>query len=203
MGIEAVLLDLGNVVLELDFRRMLDAIGLPAPSSEDAAMKGLDQIPIFDRFERGQVTDAEFFRAFGPQLTSPLTFPAFETGWNEIFVGEVAGIDETLRKIARRIPLYALTNVNALHMKRIVKFPALRHFKKIFTSFEFHCRKPEPEIFLKSAEQMGVAVEDILFLDDRPENVDGARKLGMPAELVAHSATDLLAHLRRHGIVVE
>ena len=37
MAIEALLLDLGNVVLSLDFRRMLDAVGLPIPGSEKTA----------------------------------------------------------------------------------------------------------------------------------------------------------------------
>jgi HAD superfamily hydrolase (TIGR01509 family) len=40
-------------------------------------------------------------------------------------------------------------------------------------------RKPEPEAYLRAAEALGVVPEDVVFLDDTPECVDGARAVGM------------------------
>ena len=42
-------------------------------------------------------------------------------------------------------------------------------------------RKPEPESYLRAAEALGVAPEAVVFLDDTPECVDGARAVGMHA----------------------
>ena len=42
-------------------------------------------------------------------------------------------------------------------------------------------RKPEPEAYRRAAEALGVALEAVVFLDDTPECVDGARTVGMHA----------------------
>jgi putative hydrolase of the HAD superfamily len=46
---------------------------------------------------------------------------------------------------------------------------------------EIGVRKPEPESYLRAAAALGVAPEDVVFLDDTPECVDGARTVGMHA----------------------
>ena len=44
--------------------------------------------------------------------------------------------------------------------------------------------KPELEVFRLAARELGVACGEVLFLDDKPENVAAARAVGMRAELV-------------------
>jgi putative hydrolase of the HAD superfamily len=43
--------------------------------------------------------------------------------------------------------------------------------------------KPEPSYFTEVVDRLGVSVDDVLFLDDHPANVDGARQAGLNAEL--------------------
>ena len=45
-------------------------------------------------------------------------------------------------------------------------------------------RKPDPQAYLRAAGALSVAPEEIVFLDDTPEYVDGARRVGMAAILV-------------------
>ncbi|TCK61248.1 putative hydrolase of the HAD superfamily [Curtobacterium sp. PhB136] len=58
------------------------------------------------------------------------------------------------------------------------------------TSSNFGARKPEPEVFLRALEHHGARPEDTFFADDMPENVEGARSVGITAVLVEHD-TDL------------
>lgn len=44
--------------------------------------------------------------------------------------------------------------------------------------------KPEPRAFTLAAEALGVHPSEVLFVDDRPENVEAARALGMRAALI-------------------
>lgn len=44
--------------------------------------------------------------------------------------------------------------------------------------------KPEPLAFVQAAEALGFAPKEILFIDDKPENIEAARQLGMKAELI-------------------
>lgn len=44
--------------------------------------------------------------------------------------------------------------------------------------------KPDPQVFSLAAQALGLPPAEVLFIDDRPENVEGARKVGMPARLI-------------------
>lgn len=64
--------------------------------------------------------------------------------------------------------------------------------------------KPEPEAFVLAAELLGVAPGEVLFVDDKLENVEAARGVGMRALLIDHAGqapkavhhlADVLDHL--------
>lgn len=55
--------------------------------------------------------------------------------------------------------------------------------------------KPDPRAFTLAAEALGLPPAAILFLDDLPENVDAARRVGMAAERVnVHHAEPGVVH---------
>ena len=59
----------------------------------------------------------------------------------------------------------------------------LEHFDQVTFSYELGVIKPEPDIYHYSVRGLAVAPEEALFLDDRPENVEGARAIGLHAEV--------------------
>jgi len=52
---------------------------------------------------------------------------------------------------------------------------------EIIISAEEGIAKPDPRIFRIAAERLGVRPQEAIFVDDRPENVLGARAVGMRA----------------------
>jgi putative hydrolase of the HAD superfamily len=60
-----------------------------------------------------------------------------------------------------------------------VERPLTAHFDVVVISFEVGCVKPDPEIFQLTLDRLGVAPADALFVDDRLENIEGARRLGI------------------------
>lgn len=60
-------------------------------------------------------------------------------------------------------------------------FPWLKHFDHQILSCELRLIKPDPAIFQKSIERIGAKPEEILFVDDRQPNIDGARSTGIAA----------------------
>lgn len=105
--------------------------------------------------------------------------------------------------IARRARVAILTNNNLLlrdHLPRICAplFPLFDDH--VFCSAQFRLAKPDPAIFLACAAALGVAPGDVLFVDDKAENAEGARRAG----LHAHHHRDLpslRAVLRGHGLL--
>jgi len=59
----------------------------------------------------------------------------------------------------------------------------LDHFDQVTFSYQLGVIKPEPGIYRFALEGLGVAVGEALFLDDRPDNVEGARAIGLHAEI--------------------
>ncbi len=59
----------------------------------------------------------------------------------------------------------------------------LEHFDHVTLSCDLRLFKPQAGIYLHSVRGLGVAPEETLFIDDKQENVDGARAVGMKAEL--------------------
>lgn len=59
----------------------------------------------------------------------------------------------------------------------------LDHFDHVTFSFELGCVKPQREIYEDAIRGAGVAAQDALFIDDRPENIEGAEAAGLNAVL--------------------
>jgi putative hydrolase of the HAD superfamily len=59
----------------------------------------------------------------------------------------------------------------------------LERFDHITFSFELGVVKPQREIYDDAVRGVGVAAGDALFIDDRPENIEGAHTAGLQAEL--------------------
>jgi putative hydrolase of the HAD superfamily len=68
-----------------------------------------------------------------------------------------------------------------LHLRKTAGF--LDPFDHVTFSYELHVVKPEPAIYDDMIRGLGLPAEQALFLDDRQENVDGARAVGLRAEL--------------------
>lgn len=64
---------------------------------------------------------------------------------------------------------------------------SLAHYVEGFlASTSLGVAKPHPEAFLLALKAMGLKPEETLYLDDDPENVEAARRLGLRAEVYAY-----------------
>jgi putative hydrolase of the HAD superfamily len=61
----------------------------------------------------------------------------------------------------------------------VARLPWLSGFEHCIWSHELFMAKPEPAIFIKTAEALNTAPANILFIDDRKENVEGAAAIEM------------------------
>lgn len=80
----------------------------------------------------------------------------------------------------------------------VARFPWLSTFDQCIWSYELLMAKPEPAIFLKTAEALHTAPANILFIDDREDNIAAAAALGMQAiQYTNHGAFE--REMRRRG----
>jgi putative hydrolase of the HAD superfamily len=102
-----------------------------------------------------------------------------------------------IQSLRPRVRTAILTNAGSEFRATFVRAFALdRLVDRVIISAEERLAKPDPAIFYLAAEQMGCRPEDAVFVDDMPENVEGAREAGMTAFVHTHTA-ETLATLRQ------
>lgn len=200
-SIHAIIFDLGAVLVELDFKPLFRDLGVPPETSIFQSVETMNRWAFYDAFERGKIGESAFVAALGKQVGKDIEVESFRPLWNSIIQRPVEGVPELIEMLAKKLPLYVLTNSTAPHMDYVAeRFPWLKHFKKVFTSFELGCRKPEREIYSRVAEEIGLPPPELLFIDDREDNVEGAREVGYHAELCKRSPQDIFAILKKHRL---
>jgi glucose-1-phosphatase len=198
---DALLFDLGRVVIQIDFNRTLACWAGHAgrPLAELSGRFGPDE--TFRRHETGEASDAEFFAALRQTLGVELSDAQFLEGWNAIFAGEMPDMNALLARAAGRLPLYAFSNTNRPHIEHFSKAYAdiLGHFREIFLSSTIGLRKPDAAAYDHVVKAIGVPAQRIVFFDDLAENIEGARMRGLTAVHVT-SPDDVARALTALGI---
>ena len=187
---DALLFDLGRVVLDIDFDRAV-ACWAGHAGCEPARLAGrFARGELYQRHERGEISDAEFFAGQRASMGIELTDAQFLEGWNAIFAGEMPGIAPLLARAARAMPLYAFSNTNRPHVAHFSKAYAdlLGHFRGMYLSSTIGLRKPDAAAYDHVVKAIGVPASRILFFDDLAENVEAARARGLHAVQVKSSA---------------
>jgi putative hydrolase of the HAD superfamily len=189
-SVDALLFDLGNVLVEIDFERVFAAWARSAELTPDEVRDRFEFDDAHREFEVGRLHAAAFFDHVRARLGVPLPDATLAAGWNEVFVGEVPGMAATVARLARRVPLYVLSNTNSVHHVhwRDRYASILDPFTAVFTSCQLGERKPERAAYAAVLTRIGVDPERVLFFDDLAENVAAARAFGMSAFVVRSAA---------------
>lgn len=175
--------DLGGVVFGIDFGRAFAYWAKCAGVAVEDLVSRYRVDEWYERHERGEIDASEYFGALRRSLGINISDEQFATGWNSIFEQEFAGAFELFRSLTSRLPIYAFSNSNATHQEFWERKYAqtLDLFSEVFVSCDLGLRKPEAAAFRHVTATIGTDPENVLFFDDTPENVDGARDLGMSA----------------------
>jgi HAD superfamily hydrolase (TIGR01509 family) len=174
--------DLGNVVINIDFGRVLGVwsklSGVPLAILKKKFVMG----EAFEQHERGDITDEAFAARICGELGIALSFEQFTTGWQAIFAGvrtEVIDIIQALRRQGHRVVV--LSNTNRLHCSYWPsQYPEIQQsVDKLYLSQDLGMRKPDPAIYRYVLEQEGVAAAKAIFFDDNADNIAGAKTVGL------------------------
>lgn len=180
---EAILFDLGRVLLDIDAERALAAWQAHSrlPIERLRALWEVDE--PYCHHETGRLDDDGYFRHLQQRLELACDLDQVRAGFDAILVGEIAETVAMLEALRGRVPVYAISNTNPSHLAQMERaFPGfLDRFDEVFVSHRIGHRKPNPECFLHVLQAIGVPAQEALLFDDLAPNIEAAAALGIQA----------------------
>ena len=180
--IAAVAFDLGNVLVKVDHLRFCRGLAELAGWPPQEIYAAVFQSRLETGYDRGRLSSREFHRRLQARFRLDLPFPRFRDLWNEIF-DPLEDMQEVVARLARRYPLYLLSNTNPLHFRYLrERFASLlKHFRALILSYRVGSRKPEAAIFQALLREVGLPPARILYIEDNEDFVAAARTHGLTA----------------------
>ena len=197
--VRAVFFDIGNVLLKFSSREVLKTIAWQVRGCPVKLAKYLWHSDIGERIERGEVNGEQLYALFQKELGYKGTPAQFRLLWCDHFTLD-RGSNALLKRTAKHVPTYLLSNTNALHIDFIrerYEFPSV--VRGAILSHELGIRKPDPAIYRAAMKLSGTKPEETVFVDDLKPNVDSAKELGMIA-IRFKNADDLRRRFETLGI---
>ncbi len=195
--IEAVILDLGGVIVPLDYGRTYSLFaGRFEGVSVETFCGGRTQDEVYNRFEVGSI-DSEGFRLAFRDRSGVAADPVwFRDAWNAMILGLPPERIEWLKRLSGRTRLFLYSNINAIHYEHLNHLYASFAtgsfsdlFEKAYFSHLFGFRKPDPTGFRRIMEENGLDPSSTLFVDDGLHHVESARSMGIRSECLVAPET--------------
>lgn len=197
--IEAILFDLGGVLIELaGVERMLE--WSPSLGTTEELWRRWLGSPAVRAYETGRSDRATFARAIVGEFALPVAPDAFLAEFEHWPRALHPGARELLAALAPRYLTASLSNTNELHWERFDRdwaLPAM--FARNYPSYAVGKLKPDADYFEHVLGDLGVAPGRALFVDDNRINVEAARAVGLHAR-VAPGLRAMPAILDEFGI---
>jgi HAD superfamily hydrolase (TIGR01509 family) len=89
-------------------------------------------------------------------------------------------MEEVVRKVAEQASTALVSNTNPLHFHHCLRTtPSLSHLRRFYLSYELKALKPDRAFYEGIVRGEGIEPSSMLFIDDLPENIEGAIRAGM------------------------
>lgn len=183
MGVEAVVYDIGNVLIAWQPERYYD--GRIGRAAREALFAEVDLHGMNEAVDAGG--------AFRETIYDwAARYPAWEAEirwWYDHWIDLASPrIDHAIRLMralrARGVPVFALTNFGADSFEyALTQYDFLGEFDRAYVSGRMGVTKPDPRIYAGVEADCGVDPAGLLFVDDRAENIAAAVARGWQGHL--------------------
>ena len=187
-SINAIIFDLGGVILNLDYQLTIDAFKALGKEDFDQLYQQAYQDHIFDQYECGQISSDEFRNYLKSFYRHEVSYQQIDSAWNAMLLDLPPHRLELLRELKRKYRIFLFSNTNEIHYEAFRNGIKERYgredvleeiFEKTYYSHRVGCRKPNAEAFQLVLNEQGLEAEKTLFIDDSEQHIVGASQLGI------------------------
>lgn len=135
----------------------------------------------WDKLDEGKITDEQVMTSVFARLPQRLHNGAEQAYYNWIYnMPEIKGMEDIIIRLKNEgVNICILSNISMLFVKHYKEIPILKHFDKFVFSSVCGLVKPNKDIFDYALNKYSFNSQETLFIDDRSENIEGAKKAGI------------------------
>ncbi|EIM78837.1 HAD superfamily hydrolase [Nitritalea halalkaliphila LW7] len=191
-GIQFLLFDLGNVIIDIDYEHTIGQLKALLPVEKHERCASFFPSSFHKAYERGEISDAEFRQAVRLHFEENWSDEQIDTLWNSLLFDIPADRIRLVKKLKQNFTLGVLSNTNAIHIRAFNAILQEQHgyenlhelFDYVYFSHELGLSKPDPKIYQTVAEKTGFTPEQTFFFDDLEANIHEAKQVGFQAHQI-------------------
>jgi len=198
--ITTIIFDVGGVLVKGDskdfFEKTAEYLDVEKPDMEKKK-------EVWNDMQRGKISLQEAIKRILETTISNEEMEEIVDIW-----GENWKLDEDMVEFAKNLKknyrLFILSNVDRESIEKFkdLHLKSLNFVEEKFHSWKLGMIKPDREIYEYVLEKIGAKPEECVFIDDRPENIEGAEKVGIHG-IVFKNKEQLKNDLKILGVKVD
>ena len=191
-SINALLFDLGNVLLPIDLSLTYQAFSqLSTSFSSEEIQSKINNEGLWLGYEAGLLTDEEFRDLLRDKLDLDCSNDEFDQAFSALLLDFPPNVYSFLQELTSNFELYLLSNTSVIHSRIFLNNQLgpkgenlFGLFKKAHFSYEMGLVKPNPLIYHQVLKENNLKAEEIVFFDDNAANIKSAITLGIDSILI-------------------
>lgn len=192
--VKAVVFDLGKVLVDFDYSIAGRRLAARATMASVELGRFLISVPLIVRYETGLITSEEFYSEVKAASGFLGNLEEFSALFADIFtpIEPMIQLHRALR--TKGFPTYIFSNTNELAVRFIRQsYAFFKDFDDYILSYEHQSMKPDAKLYEVVETRCGFRGSDILYLDDRPENIAAGAARGWQTILQETPGQTLMA----------
>jgi len=183
-AIRAIIFDIGRVLIRVDIRRAKDGLARGLSLSPEELWSAIEKDPRWQDWQEGRLSAHDWYLNLSQRLRISLDFNQFTEVWNSALDPTPIHHNGLFKNLSKHYRLGLLSNTDPIHVARLESsYDFFRFFPKSqrVYSCALGASKPNPLIYREALHVCKVRAQKAVYVDDIPEYVDAARRLGLSA----------------------
>ncbi len=184
-NIKSIIFDLGGVLLNISYQNTIDKFKKLGIDNSSSFYSKKEQNNIFNHFECGEITGEKFVREIQKHCNNSDPKQIL-SAWNAMLLDLPKNRINLLNSLKEKYQIFLLSNTNEIHINKFQNIMGEKEyhkfynlFNKVYYSHEIGFRKPNVESFHLVLDKNNLKAKEVLFIDDSPQHIEGAKKLGI------------------------
>lgn len=179
--IKLIIFDLGGILVPEKKPAILEHVAKEIGCTKEQLDKNLKEYD--EALTKGEITLKEFYRKLLKRCTieknpDEIVKKHIEE-YKRVSTQRSEEIISLIEELKINYEVVALTNTEIEMGNYNREHGLFQYFERAFLSTEMHMKKPDAMIFQKVLDECNVTADEALFIDDKEENTEGARELGI------------------------